>query len=156
MTREKTVAETSFLCGFRGKGESSNPLTHVSKEAGNLEKSDPPVRRHHPAGQPQPGRSVPHCRLYCGVRPWERGPGGGQVGPVPGSPDCRYRTADRVQKHRPRPMGGGPGDGAGLGPHPRRPPPGAGGELRGPARPLPQGGGPAGGECVPLPGGRHH
>ena len=29
VTREKTVAETSFLCGFRGKGESSNPLTHV-------------------------------------------------------------------------------------------------------------------------------
>ena len=40
VTREKTVAETSFLCGFRGKGESSNPLTHVSKEAGNLEKSE--------------------------------------------------------------------------------------------------------------------
>ena len=30
VTREKTVAETSFLCGFRGKGESSNPLTHAS------------------------------------------------------------------------------------------------------------------------------
>lgn len=29
VTREKTVAETSFLCGFRGKGDSSNPLTHV-------------------------------------------------------------------------------------------------------------------------------
>ena len=29
VTRKKTVAETSFLCGFRGKGESSNPLTHV-------------------------------------------------------------------------------------------------------------------------------
>lgn len=29
VTREKTVAETSFLCGFRGRGESSNPLTHV-------------------------------------------------------------------------------------------------------------------------------
>ena len=29
VTREKTVAKTSFLCGFRGKGESSNPLTHV-------------------------------------------------------------------------------------------------------------------------------
>ena len=29
VTREKTVAETSFLCGFRGKGESSNPLTHA-------------------------------------------------------------------------------------------------------------------------------
>ena len=25
VTREKTVAETSFLCGFRGKGESSSP-----------------------------------------------------------------------------------------------------------------------------------
>lgn len=34
VTREKTVAETSFLCGFRGKGESSNPLTHV-KPSGN-------------------------------------------------------------------------------------------------------------------------
>ena len=32
VTREKTVAETSFLCGFRGKGESSNPLTHVIKK----------------------------------------------------------------------------------------------------------------------------
>ena len=32
VTREKTVAETSFLCGFRGKGESSNPLTHVNKK----------------------------------------------------------------------------------------------------------------------------
>ena len=30
VTREKTVAETSFLCGFRGKGESSNPLTHAT------------------------------------------------------------------------------------------------------------------------------
>ena len=29
VTREKTVAETFFLCGFRGKGESSNPLTHA-------------------------------------------------------------------------------------------------------------------------------
>ena len=29
VTREKTVAETSFLCGFRDKGESSNYLTHV-------------------------------------------------------------------------------------------------------------------------------
>ena len=32
VTREKTVAETSFLCGFRGKGESSNPLTHANKK----------------------------------------------------------------------------------------------------------------------------
>lgn len=34
VTREKTVAETSFLCGFRGKGESSNPLTHGSVKKG--------------------------------------------------------------------------------------------------------------------------
>ena len=32
VTREKTVAETSFLCGFRGRGESSNPLTHANKK----------------------------------------------------------------------------------------------------------------------------
>ena len=32
VTREKTVAETSFLCRFRGKGESSNPLTHANKK----------------------------------------------------------------------------------------------------------------------------
>ena len=31
LTREKTVAKTSFLCGFRGKGESSNPLTHAKR-----------------------------------------------------------------------------------------------------------------------------
>ena len=34
VTREKTVAETSFLCGFRGKGESSNPLTHAGIRIG--------------------------------------------------------------------------------------------------------------------------
>ena len=36
VTREKTVAETSFLCGFRGKGESSNPLTHVMAKSRKL------------------------------------------------------------------------------------------------------------------------
>ena len=41
VTREKTVAETSFLCGFRGKGESSNPLTHVIKKMGQDIKSCP-------------------------------------------------------------------------------------------------------------------
>ena len=30
VTREKTVAKTSFLCGFRDRGESSNPLTHAT------------------------------------------------------------------------------------------------------------------------------
>ena len=29
VTREKTVAETSFLCGVEDRGKSSNPLTHV-------------------------------------------------------------------------------------------------------------------------------
>lgn len=31
VTREKTVAKTSFLCGFRDRGESSNPLTHATE-----------------------------------------------------------------------------------------------------------------------------
>lgn len=34
MTREKTVAETSFLCGVEDRGKSSNPLTHGSVKKG--------------------------------------------------------------------------------------------------------------------------
>ena len=39
VTREKTVAETSFLCGFRDRGESSNPLTHAMAKSRKPEKS---------------------------------------------------------------------------------------------------------------------